>query len=71
MCTWGQSAIVALDFGHSQTVRGSVESIQAGSLVTPVSGPPKFKAIVKLEKTGPWLQPGMQVTVRVQPEGAK
>jgi multidrug resistance efflux pump len=67
----GQSAFVALDFGHSQTVRGSVESIQAGSLVPPASGPPKFKAIVKLEKTGSWLQPGMQVTVRVQPEGAK
>lgn len=67
----GQSVIVALDFGRSQTVRGFVESIEAGSLVPPVSGPPKFKAIVKLEKTVPWLRPGMQVTVRVQPGGTK
>ena len=67
----GQSAIVALDFGRDQTVRGSVESIEAGSLVLPASGPPTFKAILKLEKTVPWLQPGMQVTVRVHTGGAK
>ncbi|MGA2084148.1 MAG: HlyD family efflux transporter periplasmic adaptor subunit [Terracidiphilus sp.] len=65
----GQSAIIALDFGRNQTVRGSVETIEAGSLVPPASGPPTFKAIVKLDKTVPWLQPGMQVTVRVHAGG--
>jgi multidrug resistance efflux pump len=67
----GQTVLVALDFGHNQSVRGTVESVDAGNLTPPVSGPPTFKAIVKLDGKVSWLQPGMQVSVRVHTGGAK
>ena len=67
----GQLATVALDFGRAEKVQGMVDSIEPGSLVPEPSGHPRFKAIVKVEKTVPWLRPGMQVTVRLRSEVAK
>jgi HlyD family secretion protein len=67
----GRPAMVALDFGREDSVRGIVESIEPGSLVPDASGHPRFKAMVKLDKTVPWLRPGMQVAVRVSSERPK
>ena len=64
----GRPAVVALDFGREDSVRGIVASIEPGSLVPDPSGHARFKAMVKLDKTVPWLRPGMQVAVRVSSE---
>jgi len=67
----GEPAIVALDFSRGESAEAAIDSIEPGSMVPEPSGHPKFKAILKLNKTVPWLRPGMQVAVRVRSEGAK
>lgn len=67
----GRTALIAIDFAHSEMVEGTVSYLEPGNLTPESLGHPRFKAMITLKQPVSWLRPGMQVSVRMRMDGNK